>query len=86
MHNMFYLRHCNIFFQTSLHVAVTDNAYEIVDILLAFGADPSIKDSRGNSSLHIATAKKSTESLSLLVKNVQQREDLNLLNDYGKPV
>ena len=61
-----------------------DNSYEIVDVLLAFGADPAIRDARGNTALHIATAKKSTEVLSALVKHVRHREDLNRLNEYGK--
>ena len=68
---------------TPLHLAIRDNSLEIIEILLAFGANPAVKDRRGNTSLHMATAAKSTDILSMLVKNVESKE-VNSLNEYGK--
>lgn len=70
---------------TPLHLAIRDNSLEIIEILLAFGANPAVKDRRGNTSLHMATAAKSTDILSMLVKNVEAR-DVNSLNEYGRRI
>lgn len=68
---------------TPLHLAVRDNSLEIVEILLAFGANPSIRDFRGNTCLHMATAIRSSESLKLLAESVTTKEELNVINNFG---
>lgn len=68
---------------TPLHLAVRDNSVEIVEILLAFGANPSIRDSRGNTCLHLATAIRSSESLKLLAESVNSKDELNSFNNFG---
>lgn len=73
-----------LIFQTPLHLAVRDNSVEIVEILLAFGANPSIRDSRGNTCLHLATAIRSSESLKLLAESVNSKDELNSFNNFGK--
>lgn len=70
--------------QTPLHLAIQDNSVEIVDILLAFGADPGVQDRRGNTSFHTAIANKSLDILKLLVKNLRSKDCLNRLNEFGK--
>ena len=72
------------FLQTPLHLAVRDNSIEIIEILLAFGANPSIRDFRGNTCLHMATAIRSSESLKLLAESVTTKEELNVFNNFGK--
>lgn len=68
---------------TPLHLAVRDNSLEIIEILLAFGANPSIRDFRGNTCLHMATAIRSSESLKLLAESVTSKEELNVFNNFG---
>jgi len=68
---------------TPLHLAVRDNSIEIIEILLAFGANPSIRDFRGNTCLHMATAIRSSESLKLLAESVTTKEELNVFNNFG---
>ena len=72
------------FFQTPLHLAVRDNSVEIIEMLVAFGANPSIKDFRGNTSLHMATAIRSSESLKLLAESVTSKDEINAFNNFGK--
>ncbi|XP_040574927.1 uncharacterized protein [Lepeophtheirus salmonis] len=68
---------------TALHLAVLDNSAEIVELLLSFGADPSIKDHRGNTCFHQAVAMKSNDCLKLLVEHLRTKEDLDSFNDSG---
>ncbi len=56
---------------------------EIVEILLAFGANPTVRDFRGNTCLHMATAVRSSESLKLLSESIAAKEDLNAINNFG---
>ena len=65
-------------------MAIRDNSIEIVELLLAFGADPVIKDGGGNTGIHIAAATRATECLKLLVENVRNKEDLNEFNEFGE--
>ena len=74
----------NLFFQTPLHLAVRDNSMEIIEILLAFGANPSVRDVRGNTCLHMATAVRSSEALKLLVDSVNSKDELNAFNNFGE--
>ena len=73
-----------IFLQTPLHLAIRDNSLEIIELLLAFGADPALRDNKGNSGLHVAAALGASACLQLLAGNTKQKEDLNELNDCGK--
>ncbi|QQP50647.1 Nuclear factor of kappa light polypeptide gene enhancer in Bcells 1, partial [Caligus rogercresseyi] len=66
---------------TALHLAVLDNSVEIVELLLSFGADPSIKDHRGNTCFHQAVAMKSNDCLKLLVEHLRTKEDLDCFNN-----
>lgn len=68
---------------TPLHLAVRDNSVEIIEMLVAFGANPSIRDIRGNSSLHMATAIRSSESLKILAESVASKDDVNAFNNFG---
>eukprot|EP00096_Caligus_rogercresseyi_P000313 TRINITY_DN1072_c0_g1_i1.p1 TRINITY_DN1072_c0_g1~~TRINITY_DN1072_c0_g1_i1.p1 ORF type:complete len:259 (+),score=59.04 TRINITY_DN1072_c0_g1_i1:110-886(+) len=68
---------------TALHLAVLDNSVEIVELLLSFGADPSIKDHRGNTCFHQAVAMKSNDCLKLLVEHLRTKEDLDCFNNSG---
>eukprot|EP00094_Tigriopus_californicus_P007013 TCALIF_06752-PA protein Name:"Similar to TNKS Tankyrase-1 (Homo sapiens)" AED:0.08 eAED:0.08 QI:29/0.83/0.71/1/1/1/7/170/531 len=68
---------------TPLHLAIQDNSVEIVDILLAFGADPGVQDRRGNTSFHTAIANKSLDILKLLMKHLRSKDCLNRLNEFG---
>jgi ankyrin repeat protein len=67
-----------------LHLAIRDNSVDIVELLLAFGADPLTKDGSGNTSLHVAAAGHAHECLRLLAENVRKREDLDEVNEYGE--
>ena len=73
-------------FQTPLHLAVRDNSVEIIEMLVAFGANPSIRDIRGNSSLHMATAIRSSESLKILAESLASKDDVNAFNNFGELV
>merc|ERR1712226_1595515 len=68
---------------TPLHLAVRDNSMEIIEILLAFGANPSVRDVRGNTGLHMATAVRSSEALKLLVDSVNSKDEINAFNNFG---
>ena len=57
---------------------------EIIEILLAFGANPSVRDVRGNTCLHMATAVRSSEALKLLAESVNSKDELNAFNNFGK--
>ena len=67
-------------------MAVRDNSVEIIEMLVAFGANPSIRDIRGNSSLHMATAIRSSESLKILAESLASKDDVNAFNNFGELV
>eukprot|EP00095_Tigriopus_kingsejongensis_P010213 snap_masked-scaffold78_size404448-processed-gene-2.3 protein:Tk10213 transcript:snap_masked-scaffold78_size404448-processed-gene-2.3-mRNA-1 annotation:"b-cell lymphoma 3-encoded protein" len=68
---------------TPLHLAVQENSMEVVEILLAFGADPGVNDRRGNTSFHVATVNKCPTTLRLLVKHIRGKDCINRLNEFG---
>ena len=72
------------FLQTPLHLAIRDNSLEIIELLLAFGADPALRDNKGNTGLHVAAALGASACLQLLAGNTRHKDDLNELNDCGK--
>ena len=72
------------FLQTPLHLAIRDNSLEIIELLLAFGADPALRDNKGNTGLHVAAALGASACLQLLAGNTKHKDDLNELNDCGK--
>ena len=67
-----------------MHLAIRDNSLEIIELLLAFGADPALRDNKGNSGLHVAAALGASACLQLLAGNTKHKDDLNELNDCGK--
>ena len=73
-----------LFLQTPLHLAIRDNSLEIIELLLAFGADPALRDNKGNTGLHVAAALGASACLQLLAGNTRHKDDLNELNDCGK--
>ena len=73
-----------LFLQTPLHLAIRDNSLEIIELLLAFGADPALRDNKGNTGLHVAAALGASACLQLLAGNTKHKDDLNELNDCGK--
>ena len=50
-----------------LHSAVKANAREMVELLLAHGADPNAKDNRGETPLHSAAKRNDREMVEILV-------------------
>ena len=74
----------SLFLQTPLHLAIRDNSLEIIELLLAFGADPALRDNKGNTGLHVAAALGASACLQLLAGNTKHKDDLNELNDCGK--
>ena len=74
----------SLFLQTPLHLAIRDNSLEIIELLLAFGADPALRDNKGNTGLHVAAALGASACLQLLAGNTRHKDDLNELNDCGK--
>lgn len=68
---------------TPLHLAIRDNSLEIIELLLAFGADPALRDKKGNSGLHVAAALGASACLQLLAGNTKHKDDLNELNNCG---
>ena len=65
-------------------MAIRDNSLEIIELLLAFGADPALRDNKGNTGLHVAAALGASACLQLLAGNTKHKDDLNELNDCGK--
>ena len=65
-------------------MAIRDNSLEIIELLLAFGADPALRDNKGNTGLHVAAALGASACLQLLAGNTRHKDDLNELNDCGK--
>lgn len=54
--------------QTSLHRAINDGHYNIINVLLKYKANVNIADSRGNTALHRAYMKKQPEIIDLIIR------------------
>ena len=67
-------------FQTPLHLALRENNLDIIEILLAFGADPAVKDRRGNNAFHMAAATGDVDVMRAVARNARRRADIN---DFG---
>ena len=67
-------------FQTPLHLALRENDLEIIEILLAFGADPAVKDRRGNNAFHMAAVTGDAEVMRAIARGARKRSDIN---DFG---
>ncbi len=65
-------------------MALRDNCLEIIDVLLAFGANPAVKDKRGNNSFHIAAHAGNAEVMKAIARSARRKKDLNELNDGGE--
>lgn len=69
---------------TPMHLAVRNNSVEIVEVLLAFGADPLRTDSRGNTCLHIAVEFRAWETLRTILEiAVKHTDDVDVRNSSG---
>ncbi|CAJ0748272.1 19401_t:CDS:2 [Entrophospora sp. SA101] len=70
---------------TPLHVATARNYFEIVKLLLEAGADPNVKDSKGNTPLHFAAEKNRLDILKTLVenKNSEIKGNIDATNEYA---
>eukprot|EP01117_Protostelium_nocturnum_P009014 TRINITY_DN3235_c1_g1_i2.p1 TRINITY_DN3235_c1_g1~~TRINITY_DN3235_c1_g1_i2.p1 ORF type:complete len:352 (-),score=108.34 TRINITY_DN3235_c1_g1_i2:126-1181(-) len=66
--------------ETALHFAVQENYVEVVEALLAKGADANAKDLEGITPLHMAAGHNNTEIISLLLDN---KADINASNAFG---
>ncbi|XP_022111472.1 serine/threonine-protein phosphatase 6 regulatory ankyrin repeat subunit B-like isoform X2 [Acanthaster planci] len=55
------LQNCNS--QTALHIAIDKNHYQCIEALVNNGANVNIKDSGGNTSLHLVMMKESTQAM-----------------------
>lgn len=67
-------------FQTPLHLALRENNLEIIEILLAFGADPAVRDRRGNNAFHMAAVTGDAEVMRAIARSARKRGDIN---DFG---
>ena len=68
-----------------MHLAVRNNSVEIVEVLLAFGADPLRTDSRGNTCLHIAVEFRAWETLRTILEiAVKHTDDVDATNSSGE--
>lgn len=65
---------------TPLHLALRENDLEIIEILLAFGADPAVKDRRGNNAFHMAAVTGDAEVMRAIARGARKRSDIN---DFG---
>ncbi|XP_065086479.1 nuclear factor NF-kappa-B p105 subunit isoform X2 [Ochlerotatus camptorhynchus] len=70
--------------ETALHLAVSANLVEVVDVLLLSGSRISFCDSRGNSALHRAVYENATDSLNVLLGHCKRNGfRLDSTNDDG---
>ena len=60
-------------FQTPLHLALRENNLEIIEILLAFGADPAVRDRRGNNAFHMAAVTGDAEVMRAIARSARKR-------------
>jgi ankyrin repeat protein len=83
----FFLLYNEILFrlQTPLHLAVLNGNADITQILISFGAQPSVKDRNGNTALHLAVLYGNLHCLKVIL-NTNNTESLPLddFNDEGK--
>jgi FOG: Ankyrin repeat len=73
------------FLQTPLHLAVLTGNAEITNMLLTFGAQPSVKDSNGNTALHLAVLHGNLDCVKAML-NINNPKSLPLddFNDEGE--
>lgn len=70
--------------ETALHLAVSANLVEVVDVLLLTGSRISYCDSRGNSALHRAVYENALDSLNVLLGHCKRNGfRLDSTNDDG---
>lgn len=65
--------------RSSLHYAIESGAYELLDTLLASGADVDMKDAMGNSPLHVAAYKNCISSIKVLLGHKAKIDATNSL-------
>jgi len=64
-------------------LAIRDGSVDILEVLLDFGADPSVRDERGNTGVHMAAAAKRADMIRVLARRAGPKS-LNAANDYGE--
>ncbi|XP_069836682.1 nuclear factor NF-kappa-B p100 subunit [Dendropsophus ebraccatus] len=75
---------CNNLHQTPLHLGVITRQYQIVNVLLKAGADPTVLDRYGNSLLHLAVQAADVRMLQVLLENtVSAYKTLLNMPDYN---
>ncbi|XP_029452912.1 nuclear factor NF-kappa-B p105 subunit isoform X2 [Rhinatrema bivittatum] len=73
----------NDLYQTPLHLAVITQQAEVVECLLAAGADVGLLDRHGNSALHLAAKAGDDKVLSTLLRHEKTSEIISLPNGEG---
>lgn len=73
----------NDLYQTPLHLAVLTNQADIVENLVAAGADIAILDRHGNSALHLAAKEGKADILEILLKHKNIAKIIDLPNGDG---
>lgn len=68
--------------QTALHLACELVSKDLVNTLLAKGANPNVKDNNGDTPLHIACRKKAIDVAKTLLAN--KNTNINIKNNQGK--
>jgi ankyrin repeat protein len=73
------------YLQTPLHLAVLNGNAEITQMLISFGAQPSVKDSNGDTALHLAVLHGNLDCVkAILNTNNTKSLPLDDFNDEGK--
>jgi ankyrin repeat protein len=74
-----------LYLQTPLHLAVLTGNAEIAQMLISFGAQPSVKDRNGNTALHLAVLHGNLDCVkAILNTNNTKSLPLDDVNDEGK--
>ncbi len=69
--------------RTALHMAVHNDQPNMVELLLTKGAEPNIKDDRGNTALHLELEDYQTTRYEIVADFIQHDADLDLTDGYG---
>ena len=70
--------------QTPLHLAVITRQPHMVQLLVEAGASVNFPDRKGNSALHLASARRDTRILQILSRATSPLPDFNCKNFAGQ--